>query len=52
MHNRFSIIDPYVPTTVELSMTLDPAIKLNENFAPTDYFPGGESTNFFLYGVR
>ena len=52
MHNRYNIIDPYVPTTVELSMTLDPPIKLNESFAPTDYFPGKESTNLFLYGVR
>jgi len=41
-----------LPTTIDLSLTLDPPLKVAENFASTDYFPGAESTNFFLYGVR
>lgn len=47
-----SIVDPHVPTTIELTMTLDPQIKVNEDMVSTTYFPGAESTNLFLYGIR
>ncbi|CAK70738.1 unnamed protein product (macronuclear) [Paramecium tetraurelia] len=52
LHNNFDIIDPHIPTTIELTMTLEPSIKVNEDLSATTYFPGAESTNLFLYGIR
>jgi hypothetical protein len=52
LHNNFDIIDPHIPTTIELTMTLEPQIKVNEDLSATTYFPGAESTNLFLYGIR